>query len=639
MTQQPIIPAPRLRQARHQLVERGAAPDSEVGGHVMQSWQRSLSAGLHPVGRLDGRDDLAGSELHRLRSARHDLISHSEPIMEFLFEQVRESHSMVILSDERGFLVQTLGDLDFLSKADRVALRCGASWSESQRGTNAIGTALAEARALEIHGAEHYLDRNGFLTCAASPITSAQGQLLGILDISGEQRTRHPHTLGLVTAAARMIENSLILSSHRHQHVVMLHPRHEGLGSVAQGLLVLSEDGWILGGNPKGLDMVGLDKTTLSTVQWDRVFEMPFNTLRHAREATPICSRSGQTVYARLHGQDHAAVRIAMPQGQAQAPQAVEPARRDALDELDSGDLTWRAASDKARKVVDKGIPILVAGESGVGKEMFVRALHKSSKRAGSTLVAVNCAALPEHLIEAELFGYVGGSFTGAARQGSPGRIREAHGGTLFLDEIGDMPLGVQTRLLRVLQERTVVPLGSGSPVPVDFTLVCATHQDLRRAVQEGRFRSDLYYRINGLRVELPRLADRSDLDVICARMLRDFAPDRPLRLDDELQQVLRRYDWPGNLRQLGHVLRTAVALLDDPVSCIGWQHLPDELQEDLRLQVLAAQDAPPPHNLRDVSARAVQLALENTRGNVSAAARALGISRQTLYRKIQHPH
>ena len=636
MIQTQITPAPRLRQARHQLVERGALPSAEVGAHVSQSWQRSLSAGLHPVGRLDGRDNLPASELHRLRLAHHELMSHSEPIMEFLYEQVRESHSMVILSDERGVLVQTLGDLDFLSKADRVALRCGASWAENQRGTNAIGTALAESRALEIHGAEHYLDRNGFLTCAASPIVSAQGQLLGILDISGEQRSRHPHTLGLVTAAARMIENNLILAPQRNQIVVMLHTRPEGLGSVAQGLLVLSEDGWILGGNPKGLEMVGLERASLSTLRWDMLFETPLDTLRQAQGITPVCSRRGQAAYARLHGRPHAVVSISVPAG----PPAQEPMAPacpgDALAELDTGDLRWRAASDKARKVVDKGIPILVTGESGVGKEIFVRALHASSKRAARPLVAVNCAALPEHLIEAELFGYVGGSFTGASRQGSPGRIRESQGGTLFLDEIGDMPLGVQTRLLRVLQERSVVPVGSGTPVSVDFTLVCATHQDLRSAVQQGRFRSDLYYRINGLRVELPRLAERSDLDRICARMLREFSPDRALSLEPELQQALHGYGWPGNLRQLSHMLRTAVALLGDHEPRIGWLHLPDDLQDELRQQVYSDDDAASAQSLRDVSARAVQLALENTRGNVSAAARALGISRQTLYRKLQ---
>ncbi|MES2483476.1 MAG: GAF domain-containing protein, partial [Pseudomonadota bacterium] len=202
-----MLPAPQVRQARLRLIEQGVPPSQGIAERVARSWHRSLAAGLSPVGRIDCSDNVAGTALQRLRSLNHELIRHCEPVMEYLFEQVRESHSMVILADPQGVLVHTLGDLDFVNKAERVALSCGASWAERQRGTNAIGTALAEGHEVEIHGAEHYLDRNGFLTCAAAPIMSAQGQLMGILDLSTDHRHRHPHTLGLVGTAARMIEN------------------------------------------------------------------------------------------------------------------------------------------------------------------------------------------------------------------------------------------------------------------------------------------------------------------------------------------------------------------------------------------------------------------------------------------------
>ena len=202
-----ILPATQLRQARLQLVEKGIHPMPEVDFQIAQSWQRSLSAGLSPIGRIDCADNLSGANLQRAKTANHDLISHSEPVMEYLYEQVRQTQSMVILADAQGVLMHTLGDLDFLNKAERVALMSGASWAENQRGTNAIGTALASANEIEIHGAEHYLERNGFLTCAAAPIMSSQGKLMGILDISGDHRSRHPHTLGLVSTAAQMIEN------------------------------------------------------------------------------------------------------------------------------------------------------------------------------------------------------------------------------------------------------------------------------------------------------------------------------------------------------------------------------------------------------------------------------------------------
>jgi len=255
--------------------------------------------------------------------------------------------------------------------------------------------------------------------------------------------------------------------------------------------------------------------------------------------------------------------------------------------------------------------------------------------------VAVNCAALPETLIEAELFGYQGGAFTGARREGAPGRIREAHGGTLFLDEIGDMPLAMQARLLRVLQERAVVPLGGGKPVPVDFALVCATHRQLRTELAAGRFREDLYYRLNGLTLHLPALRERGDLPGLVARLLADLEPERPLTLDAPLASALAAYRWPGNLRQLHNALRTACALLGDGELQIGWRHLPDDLADDLR----AARAQRPPEavadeeaDLRLQQAHTVARVVEVCKGNLSEAARRLGISRNTLYRKLGKP-
>jgi transcriptional regulator with PAS, ATPase and Fis domain len=255
--------------------------------------------------------------------------------------------------------------------------------------------------------------------------------------------------------------------------------------------------------------------------------------------------------------------------------------------------------------------------------------------RRNKPFVAVNCAALPEQLIEAELFGYVPGAFTGAHRQGSTGRLREADGGTLFLDEIGDMPLSAQTRLLRVLQERQVTPLGSGTPVDVNFSLICATHQDLSRAVEQGRFRSDLYYRINGLALKLPALRERTDFAALTRRLLTDLAGGQDLQIDPEVMSRLEAYRWPGNLRQYSQALKTAIALLGSHESQISWAHLPDDLVLALQDSIAGSHGAPV-QNLQQLSRKAIQQALENARGNVSAAARQLGISRQTLYRKLQ---
>ena len=629
------VPGPVLRQARQRLLEGIDTPVAAINERVTRSWRRSMAAGLAPF-HPHAPDNLPHPELRRVLALHRDLLGHSQPVMEYLFEQVRHSHSMVVLANRHGVLMHTLGDADFLGKAERVALLAGASWHEEQRGTNAIGTALAESCGIEIHGPEHYMARNDFLTCAAAPILSATGELLGILDISGDQRSHHPHTLGLVNTAARMIENRLLASHSPHLVRLHLHRQPEGIGTLAEGIVALSEDGWIMGANRQGLELLGLATSDIGATPITRVLDTRLDALlarsqQRPHEPVALHRRSGEPLFAQVQAP------LRQKTLPSPAPAAATPAPADALQQLDTGDTAWRLAADKARRVVGKSIPLLLCGESGVGKELFAQAVHDSSPRRHRPLVAINCAAIPEHLIEAELFGYSPGAFTGARKEGSPGRIREADGGTLFLDEIGDMPLLMQTRLLRVLQERQVTPLGSGQPVKVDFALICATHQPLREAAEDGRFRSDLYYRINGLTLTLPPLRARSDFDALTTRLLHTLGAAPGVRLAPEVQARLAAYPWPGNLRQYASALRTALALLDAGELVVDWQHLPDDLMDAVRHSpaVPAPAAVAGEKKLADISRAAIQQAVQDSRGNLSAAARQLGISRQTLYRKL----
>ncbi len=624
-----------LHHARRMLLERGELPGGLVGDLVARSWRRSFDTGLAPVGRLGETPHLSAIELERTVERQQELIAHARPVMEYLHGQIRGSGCMAILADERGVLLDALGDVDFLSRAERVALMPGASWLERHRGTNAIGTALAEGAPVVIHGAEHYLERNAFLTCAAAPVVAPDGRLLGVLDISGEQRSRHPHTFGLVRAAAQMVENRLFDARHGDSVRLRFHPLAEGIGTVAEGVVALSEDGWIVGANQAGLALLGLATADLGATPFERVLDMRLADLvdwsrQHSSQPRLVNRQRGGRLFVRVES-------ARRPRAVAPAPQRPSPIP-DRLAMLDTGDARIRAAIERASKVLGKSIPLLLFGESGVGKGMFVRALHESGPRQGKPFVTVNCAALPETLIEAELFGYVPGAFTGARREGSPGRIREAHGGTLFLDEIGDMPLAMQARLLCVLQERKVTPLGSGKPVAVDFALVCATHRDLKIEMETGRFRSDLYYRINGLTLALPALRERSDFQVLLARLVEAEGPGRGLALDAALAPGFADYPWPGNLRQLCNVIRTACALLDEGETNIGWRHLPDDLVEDLQRQTLrpALPDTPVTENLRAVSDAMIVQAVRTSGGNMSEAARRLGISRNTLYRRLK---
>jgi transcriptional regulator of acetoin/glycerol metabolism len=617
---------PALRQARMHLIEYGECPPGAIDERLARSWRRSVAAGLQPAARPCDTDHTSGSRLNDALARSHQLLAHSRPIMEYLFELMPDSQSMVILADQTGTLLHTTGEAAFLGKAERVALTPGASWLEQHRGTNAIGTALAEASCIEIHGAEHFFERNGFLTCAAAPIMAADGELLGIIDISGDQRSQNPHTLGLVSTAARMIENQLVINSCRHCLRVHLHARAEGIGTFAEGIIVLSDVGNIVGANRNGLAQLQLVAHDLGKTRIEQVADIRLDDLlsraRHRPDMiTPVYLHNGVMLYARVYADKSV------------ASQPAPIVAVDALARLDAGDTRWRSASDKARRIAGKPIPLLIQGESGVGKELFARATHDSGPRRNAPFVAINCAALPENLIEAELFGYAPGAFTGAQRTGSPGRLREAHGGTLFLDEIGDMPLAMQTRLLRVLQERQVTPVGGGRAVEVDFSLICATHHNLRAESEKGLFRSDLYYRINGLTVQLPSLRERSDFHALTDRLLAELCPGAQIRLAPELLEKMSRHSWPGNLRQYVSVLRTAVAMLDIHETRIEREHLPDDLLEELQPVSTASL---PQQKLEDMSMLAIQAALKENQGNVSAAARQLGVSRQTLYRKLK---
>jgi transcriptional regulator of acetoin/glycerol metabolism len=624
-----------LRQARSHLLEYGDCLPGMIDERIARSWRRSLASGLLPTGRLSDTDHSSGNNLRQALACNHDLISHSRPVMEYLYDQVRQSHSMVILADKRATLMHTMGDVDFLTKAERVTLSSGSSWQEQYRGTNAIGTALAEASSVEVHGAEHFLERNGFLTCASAPIMAADGTLMGVIDISGDQRSRHPHTLGLVSMAARMIENRLVVATCRRHIRLHLHAHPEGIGSVAEGIIALSEDGWIVGANRTGLSMLRLTPADLGATPLSRALDMRLDDLlarnkRQSGQPVQVHLHDGSMLFALVHAEERSLNVRSSPS----SPNVPD----DALAKLDIGDPLWHSATDKARRVAGKPIPLLIHGESGVGKELFARAVHDSGPRRAAPFVAINCAALPENLIEAELFGYAPGAFTGAKREGSIGRLREAHGGTLFLDEIGDMPLSMQTRLLRVLQERQVSPLGGGKSVDVDFALICASHRKLREDADKGVFRSDLYYRINGLTVNLPALRERNDFQALTECILSTLNPERHVYLSPDLLAQLGVHPWPGNIRQYTSMLRTASAMLNPDENCIDWQHLPDDLIEELT--ALQQQSSPAianstPQNLKELSRTAIQQALESNHGNISAAARRLGISRQTLYRKL----
>ncbi|OBU65380.1 sigma-54-dependent Fis family transcriptional regulator [Stenotrophomonas maltophilia] len=624
---QPILPE-RVGGARRAFFERGAVPAGVVPDAILQSWRRCQRQGLS----VDARPDVAPvpePSLRELRQRRERLWRLARPELEGLAGSLASSDGIVLLTDEEGWVLDAEGSNSFLDRAGQVALMPGVRWDEGTVGTNAIGTAIVEGRALQVRGGEHFFAPHGILTCSATPIFDPFGQRVGVLDISGDARHAHLHALALGRQAVDQIEHRYFADGLDDCELLHLHAQPLLLGSPREALLGF-RNGRLVAANRVGLGLFGLDRHDIGHASYEALFDQP---LARLHDDGMLLDRQGRALYGHSESKRRARAGSVVP---ARAPRVVPVAPVPAAPGTVLA-TPVRQQLHRAVRVLDAGLPVLVQGETGTGKEVFARELHRRSTRAGQPLVAVNCAALPEGLIEAELFGYEEGAFTGARRQGSTGLLRQAQGGVLFLDEIGDMPLALQPRLLRVLQERELSPLGGGRPVKLDFALVCASHRDLQRAVADGRFRADLYYRIADHVVHLPTLRELDERGAVLQALWAPMAQGRVLQA--EVLELLQRQRWPGNLRQLQACLRTLVAL-SDPGEPITAAHLPADLMSTpLSPQVTAADSACAVRGgLRDIAEEVMRQALQAADGNISAAAKQLGISRSTLYRRLGRP-
>jgi len=650
MSQQSGLQMQTLTGVRGQFRDAGHLPDGSVPEVIGRSWQRCASRGL-AMNRPARQDPLGLAALRRQRERNHDLLRLATPELDLLAHAMADARGVAILTDSRGLILDARGDDGFAGRARRVFLQPGACWSEEHEGTNAVGTALAEGGLVEVDGAEHYLDENRFLVCTAMPVFDPSGRIAGLFDLSADARRPQTHARTLIRLAVANLEHRWAMQAAEADGadlLVRLHSHPSWLGTPHEGLLAF-RDGRLTAANRIALGLLGVDASTIGETDWEALFDGAMT-----GEARLLHTRAGGVpMHLRVSRPAPAAPRRRPTPGPVAEAQAVTV----------RGGMVWDSGTDallaRAVRAADADIPVLLQGETGTGKEVFVRALHRRSSLADRPLVAVNCAAIPEGLLESELFGYEDGAFTGARRRGSTGRIRQAEGGILFLDEIGDMPLGLQARLLRVLQDGEVLPLGAGKPVKVDFRLVAATHQDLKTAVAEGRFRSDLYYRLNHLSVTLTPLRDRRPLDgIVDAVFAATGAATRAVRLSDEARRRLIGHGWPGNLRELANLLRTLVALADDG-AVIEAEDLPEDIRAEAKpnptnltapmagagapaqpsqasLVTPAVSASPAPASLRALTDEAVFRALAGTGGNISAAARVLGIHRATLHRRLK---
>jgi len=591
---------------------------------IQESWRRCRAFGLDHQS-TPSFDQLPAEGISQLLESQHSLVqtTHQE-VLPYYENILSNSNCLIMLADNQGQVLTSWGTQRFIEPKLARGFSAGASWMERSSGTKAIGTALACAQAVHIEHDEHFLKANRFMTGSAAPIFDAQREIIAVLDVSSDSYLPPSHTLGMVKMMSQTVENRLILNLFRGEHFQLtFNTGLSNLDSQWAGLLIFDESGQVLSANRRADNLLGI---SLSRVMIDSLFKVSLLELLNQPEGLPFSLQAAgrnrfqcllkrpkqMTVKARVFSE----------------PIAPKPAAIG-LKTLHFGDVRVEKAVRQAERLLEKDIPLLIHGETGVGKEVFVKALHRASSRSQQAFIAVNCAAIPAELVESELFGYEKGAFTGANQKGSIGLIRKADKGTLFLDEIGDMPLPTQARLLRVLQERCVQPVGSSELFPVDLRIISATNRALREQVQAGRFREDLYYRIGGLTLELPPLRERSDKRALFQQLWQQHRePSQWAGLSAEVLALFEQHPWPGNLRQVSSVLQVALAMAEEQP--IRPEHLPDDFFVDLNLT------APLPASEHLDASIDLTQRLKAAGGNISHLARELGVSRNTLYKRLR---
>lgn len=631
---------------------------------VIHSWRRCRDLGLNPYDDSPHQKIQQGL-LEKLIQSKQELISTAKPIMSSLYEFVQGSGFVVVLTDEQGRIIELFSD-DAENNPLVRDFFPGAVWREEAAGTNAIGTAAILHAPVQISGAEHYCQKYHLLTCSAAPIMDRRQEIIGILDISGESHMSHLHTLGMVVAAAAAITSQLDIRAKNKELAVMNGRLTNIFNTISDGVLMVDTQGILLQINPAAQEILGKTANEFLGRSMDQLLQ---NNAAVARRTFSLkdrfadvelivdnnlskfhCLASGEPILDEC-GAIIGSVIVLRPIKQIQnlvnrfsgyrATLQFDDIIGESPEILESKRMASFAATTSSN--------ILLQGESGTGKEIFAQAIHNLSEQKKGPFVALNCGIIPRELIGSELFGYAEGAFTGAKREGKPGKLEFASGGTLFLDEIGDMPLEQQVALLRVMEERKVTRIGSNNLIPVNVRFICATNKNLLQQVEKGLFRQDLYYRLNVISIILPPLRNRiRDISLLFRHYFEKLCRDRAREffVEPAVLMALQQYAWPGNVRELQNVVERAVSLSDSHI--LSMAHLPQEIQSATGPEGRTPEDGTASSvNSRDFRRQQRRQLQEDERlrmfailsqcgGNVSAAARKLGISRITFYRKMR---
>ncbi|MDI6600603.1 MAG: sigma 54-interacting transcriptional regulator [Thermoanaerobacteraceae bacterium] len=615
---------------------------------IKRGWQRCFGRG---VDYNDGRCRvfLSDDEIEERLKANYDLFKFAKPFMESLFEVVKGSGYVVALADKDLYVLDIVGDECVINESsNRLNFVKGACWSEEVVGNTAISTAILEGTPIQIENYEHFCRIFHSWVCSAAPIYSPDGRVLGAISMSGFKKGGNTHTLGMVIAAAKAIENQLAMNK-AYRELELQHKYQDALvSSMTDGMVMIDAEGKLLYMNEMGGKILGVDpeasigKDIKDVVDYHPVVLDVLETgegyvdreflvkTRHGRfihfikTASPIKDSDGKVIgVVDTFREIKRVTKMVNRMSGATA--------RFTFDDIKGCSPQIRESLRLANIASQSMSNVLITGESGTGKEMFAQAIHNASILKDGPFVAINCVAIPRELIESELFGYEEGTFTGAAKGGRPGKFELANGGTIFLDEIGDMPLDMQGKLLRVLQEKKVARLGGQSTIDIECRIIAATNKDLLKEVEDGNFRRDLYYRLNVLTINLSPLRERKDdIPLLIGEMIKKLNPrvgKHIIGISKESMEMLMTYDWPGNVRELENAIERAANICTGEV--IELEDLPRVVADNGATGKIKLK------KLDELEEEAIKEAIKEFGGNITQAAKFLGISRNTLYSKM----
>lgn len=635
--------------------------DPEIRSFVYDSWKRSKMHGIPPFEVKDKR--LSEEELKRKLNANKRLIQVAHSYIQHLYSFVKGTNFVLALTDAEGYVLDIIGDDNMIqARTKKSGLTIGCCRSEQYAGTNGIGTCLFVGRPIQIWASEHYIKPHHEYVCSAAPIRNPQQQIIGCLDVVGPIELPHNHTLAMVSASTDGIEKELKMLEAYNRLSMVNKQMASTLQAIDSGIIMFNTQGIISQYNQLACQILHLSFDSLKDKPLSSIIDLEDSSLNPLNITHDIQNREVSfTTYKneRIPLSLSSSI-IKSEQGtQLGTVLVINEAKKihKLVNRLSGFTATYTFDSIlgkapsiiEAKKIAEAAAKsnsnVLILGESGTGKELMAQSIHNASARAHGPFIAINCGSLPKGLIESELFGYEPGAFTGANKEGYPGKFELAQGGTIFLDEIGDMPLELQTSLLRVLQTKEIVRIGGKQKKKIDVRIMAATNVDLLQSVQKKEFRSDLYYRINVLSIEVPPLRDRkSDILLLTNHFISSISRMLEKRIDgitSDAEQLLYDYNWPGNIRELENVIERAVNLAsghiitkkDLPPAITYLSNTPTESQDSLSEETM-------PKLTGDVaesqSYKRLISVLADEHGNVSKASERLGIPRRTLYRRIK---